>query len=87
MHTSTKPTDFAEVPAVMAGVLATPMQKSSFAAGHNCLYNFPRNLAPDFTHYLSERPNKTKNKTEDYETKNVVRRASFSQRPVTPRTE
>jgi hypothetical protein len=35
------------------------LENSSFRNGHSCLYNFPRNLAPDFTHYLSERPEMT----------------------------
>src|SRR6266446_2357248 len=80
----------------MTGVLATPKQAKPcrlqfgevvFRSWHNCLYSFPRNLAPDFTHYLSERPKQDKNKTERYETKNVVRRANFFQRHVTPGAE
>jgi hypothetical protein len=56
--------DSAELRAVVAGVLATPKRRECkspgvgrtrlFVAG-TITYNFSRNLAPDFTHYLSER--------------------------------
>jgi hypothetical protein len=41
------------------------------------LYNFPRNLAPDFTHYLSERPELTSHRGKPKKAKTNERKLSY----------
>jgi hypothetical protein len=52
---------------VIRGLLFV-LEKLSSRTRRGCLYNFPRNLAPDFTQYISERPEMS---SQDEESKKV----------------
>ena len=63
--------------------VACSLRQSCFRPRHDRLYRFPCNLAPDFTQYLNQRPNKS----ERHEIQNVERLGIFFHRRVTQGSE